>query len=402
MIVYGLLLTDPMRRPQEGWLAIDGGRIVDISEGAPQGRADVGGPNNIICPGFIDAHMHLPQIESIGCDGMELMDWLERVIYPAELRWKDESFAIQQTAMAYNRMLSAGTLGFAAFLTSHFHAYVAVVRIAHQLPLRAIVGQVMMDRHAHPALLGHALNRLASSERGRVTSSVNPRYAVACSDEMLQLASSRAASIEGGAIIHTHLAESRLEVARVRELFPDDPHYAGVYDRFGLLTPRTLLAHGVHLSDDEWNLIATRQAVVVHCPTANTFLRAGLFDLDAARQHEVRLALGSDIAAGPDIAMPRVARAMIETAKVRAMTIAPNAHVPTPAEAWHMITRGNADALGWNDAGRLEVGATADILVLEPPFDVDAHFIGRLMYTWSDSYIAHRIVAGVIRPPLAA
>ena len=180
----------------------------------------------------------------------------------------------------------------------------------------------------------------------------------------------------------------------MRQLFTNDPNYTSVYDRHGLLTDRTLLAHCLHLNDDEWRLIAQRRSVVVHCPSANTFLKSGVFDLNAIRAHDVRLALGSDIAAGPDLAMPRVARAMIEVAKMRSMTIDRNAHIPTPAEAWNLITRGNADALGWTDAGRLEMGAAADLLVLQLPFDVDEHLIGRLIYTWRDDYIALRIVAG--------
>jgi cytosine/adenosine deaminase-related metal-dependent hydrolase len=97
--------------------------------------------------------------------------------------------------------------------------------------------------------------------------------------------------------------------------------------------------------------------------------------------------------------MPRVARAMIEVAKMRAMTVAPNAHIPTPAESWTTITRGNAEALGWNDAGRLEVGAAADLLILQPPFNWDEHFIGRLIYTWHDDVIALRIVNGSLETP---
>jgi guanine deaminase len=108
----------------------------------------------------------------------------------------------------------------------------------------------------------------------------------------------------------------------------------------------------------------------------------------------VRLALGSDVAAGPDLAMPRDARQMIEVAKLRAMTVDPVAVVPTPADAWRQITRGNAEALGWADAGRLEPGAAADLLVLRAPIEIDAHLIGRLIYTWSDDYIEHRVVAG--------
>ena len=168
-----------------------------------------------------------------------------------------------------------------------------------------------------------------------------------------------------------------------------------MYDQHGLLTERTLLAHCVHMTDAQWRLIADHRSVVVHCPTANTFLAAGLFDLEAIRTHDVRLALGSDVAAGPDLAMPRVGRAMIEVAKVRAMTGA-SVHVPTPADSWELITRGNAEALGFTDGGRLAVDAAADLLVLEPPFEVDEHLIGRLVYTWQDEYIVARVVNGLL------
>ena len=248
-----------------------------------------------------------------------------------------------------------------------------------------------MDRHAPAPLLGHETAPLTNSEQRRVQLSVNPRFAICCSDEVLSRAAKCAAD---DTIIQTHLAESKMECARVSELFPDDPHYTGVYDRHGLLGERTLLAHCLHLSEEEWSIIAQRKSVIVHCPTANMFLRSGLLDLDTARKHGVRLALGSDVAAGPDFAMPRVGRAMIETAKARAMTGDGRAFVPEPADVWNLITRGNAEALGWPDAGRLEIGAAADLLVLNLPFETDEHLIGRLIYTWRDEYITHRVLDG--------
>ena len=396
MIMQGLLLIDAHQPPRPGWLLIADGRIAEIGEGEPSEKPDVVGKSGeaplLICPGFIDAHLHLPQIESIGCDGLDLFDWLDQVIYPAEMKWLDEDWALRQIEIAYARLLRAGTFGFAAFLTSHFHGYIHVVRTGQRLPLRAIVGQVLMDRNAPPPLFTKELARIASSQRSRVNASVNPRFAPACTDELLAIATSR---MTESSLLHTHLAESQRECELVRKLFPSDASYTTVYDRHGLLTPRTLLAHCVHLSNDEWQLIAKRQTVAVHCPTANTFLQSGLFDLGAARRHGVRVALGSDIAAGPDIAMPRVARAMIETAKIRAMTIDPNATIPAPADVWQLITRGNADALGWSDAGRIEIGASADLLALHLPEDYfDQHLIGRLLYTWRDDFISHRIVAG--------
>src|SRR5690349_7365974 len=127
MIIHGWLLTPPFRQPAEGWLRIEAGRIAEVREGSPRDKPDLGDGHSIICPGFIDAHLHLPQIDSIGCDGMDLLDWLDHVIFPAEIRWKDESFCAAQVRSAYRRLLSAGTLGYAGFLTSHFHGYVHTV-----------------------------------------------------------------------------------------------------------------------------------------------------------------------------------------------------------------------------------------------------------------------------------
>ncbi|MCH8342993.1 MAG: amidohydrolase family protein [Planctomycetes bacterium] len=396
MILQGRLLINPHHTPQLGWVRIEDRQIAELGRGNPPETPVAGDADSLICPGFIDAHIHLPQIDAVGCDppcGGGLLEWLDRIVFPAEMRWQDADVAQEQAGIAYRRMLRAGTLGYAGFLTSHFHSVTSVIRAGHRLPLRAIAGQVLMDRGAAEPLLHHRLARLANSKRGRIAISVNPRFAVGCSDELLSVAKARASD---EAFVQTHLAESQHECELVAELFPNDPHYTGVYDRHGLLTDRTLLAHCVHLADVEWRLIAQRRSVVVHCPTANTFLQSGLFNLDAAREHGVRLALGSDVAAGPDLAMPRVARAMIEVAKMQAMTRQAGAkpHVPNPAEVWDLITRGNADALSWSDSGRLEVGAAADLLVLRVGFDLDDYLIGRLIYTWRDEYITHRVVDG--------
>lgn len=404
MICQGRLLIDPTATPEPGWLRIDmrSGTIAELGEGNPPERADAGDEKTIISPGFYDAHTHLPQFDAIGFDGMDLLDWLERVIFPAEMRCADFDVARRGCEAAISRMVSAGTLGCAAYLTSHSHSYDALCDAVNNVPMRMKAGVVLMDRNAPDGLINQVRPNYAapmnSSNGKSVDPSINPRFAVSCSDDVLKWCGEQARQFPD-LYIQTHLAESARECAAVDALFPDDENYTAVYDRHGLLTPRTLLAHCVHLSDDEWQLIALRKSVVVHCPGANTFLQSGVFDYDAAREHGVRLALGSDVAAGPDIAMPRVARAMIETAKLRRMTNAPDGYVPTPAEVWNIITRGNAELLGWNDCGRLEVGASADFLMIKTPFRVNEQLVSRLIFTWRDSYITHRIVNG---KPLAA
>ncbi|TVQ59174.1 MAG: hypothetical protein EA379_11805 [Phycisphaerales bacterium] len=424
VLIQGRLLTDPASPPSPGWVRTEGGRIAEVGEGAPprSERPDVGGPDAIISPAFVDAHLHIPQFDSVGCDGMPLLEWLHRVVFPAETWWGVGGHA-NITTGAIRRLVRQGTFAFAGYLTSHAEASRAAIGMLERSGLRCAVGRVAMDREApeeltredrwrasqrptpSPVLEPHGFGRSGGSVAsgggagGRVEASANPRFAIACSEELLAeigwLARERPSLV-----VQTHLAESRDECARVRELFPDDAHYTGVYDRFGLLRARTILAHCCHLAPEEWALIAERGAVIAHCPGANVFLRAGLFDLNAARDHGVRIALGSDVAAGPDVAMPRVARAMIEVAKSRAMCVRDDAVVPTPAEAWEAITRGNADALGWADAGRIEPGASADLLALRVPETWrDENLIGRLLYNWDDSLIAARVLAGRIVDP---
>jgi guanine deaminase len=418
MVVQGRLLVDPSRTPEPGWIRVEGGRISEVGFGdLPRGLGPptLGGAGRIISPAFIDAHMHVPQIDSVGCDGMPLLEWLERVVFPAEAWW-GRGAAGRDVRTTVRRLAEQGTVGAAVYLTSDGEASAEALGLLARTPMRWIAGRVAMDRGGPEGLTAEDRRRAAMrpvpsvvaaapSLAGRVVVSANPRFAISCSDELLAevgWAVKERAGDGGGLFVQTHLSESREEVAEVRRLFPGDDSYARVYDRFGLLGPRTLLAHCVHLSAEEWRLIAERGCVVVHCPTANIFLKAGLFNWDAALEHSARVALGSDIAGGPDVAMPRVARAFIETAKVRALTgeSARTVRIPTPAEAWNLITRGNADALGWRDGGRLEVGAAADLLVLRTPETwLDEHIVGRLIYNWSAELIESRVFAGRVADP---
>jgi guanine deaminase len=398
MIIQGRLLLDPSATPEPGWICVEGDRITRVEAGDPPAKPDFGGQDDLISPAFIDAHIHLPQVTSIGYDGMELLDWLQRVIFPAEMRWHDERPARGDMVNAMLRMAHAGTCGFASYLTAHATGvHLAEKHDAWLHGMRGIVGQVLMDRNAPAELTGHEpINPVTCKPVPSVELSINPRFAVSCTPELLARSSELAACAGNARVIQTHLAESVAECELIAKLFPDAPHYTGAYDSFGLLTPRTLLAHCVHLSDAERELIAARRSVVVHCPTANTFLRAGMFDLSAALEFGLRLALGTDVAAGPDFAMPRVARAMIEVAKLRAVAASRASHIPTPADAWAMITRGNAQALGWSDTGRLEAGCRADLLVIRVPGEMDEHLLGRLIYNWDDALIATRIFGGLV------
>lgn len=493
MIVAGwLLLTDCDRhaRLAEGWLRLADGRIAELQAGPCPHTPDLGGDDYLITPGFIDAHLHLPQFDSIGVEGLPLLEWLDRAVFPAEARWEDEAYAAETTDRVVRQLLSFGTTSFCAYATVHHAAAVAALDVVAGYKLRACVGQVLMDVHAPeqlvrpvqqlldetaellrrfpPSPLPLGEGRLRGSATGctvRVEAAVTPRFAVSCSAELLRGAASLAHP--AGAIIQTHLAETLAECDLVRQLH-NATAYTDVYEATGLLTPRTILGHGIHLAPEERRTLVERQSIIAHCPTANLFLCSGLMPRAQWLREGVRLTLGSDIGAGPERSMIRAARAMLDTAKHLSMedslrqppalpggraagrpgddillhhaapanrthrwgamgprvvgdgtpdaakpatTIGTCAtavsavenergdsggDLPTAAEAWWQITRGNADTLGWTDVGRLEIGAAADLLIIRP--DIAWHMhpdpLALLLYAWDDRWLKQTLILG--------
>jgi guanine deaminase len=429
MLVSGWLMlphSSGRVRLSRGWLMIEGGVIEALGEGPAPGTADLGGDDAVITPGFVDAHLHLPQFDSIGQDGLPLLKWLETVIFPAEMRWSDPAYAASMTRRVIERLIRAGTTSIAAYATVHHEGSLAAAEELSRSGLRAIVGQVLMDQHApaelcRPAarLINEAaayIDRVEAMKNPRLLASVNPRFAISCSRELLlgagELVQSR------GVHMQTHLGETTDECELAVRLHPwafDDAGRAGeeggytrIYEAAGLLSEKSLLAHGIYLSAQERSIVRGSGCVVAHCPTANTFLQSGIMPRREYVRSGIITAVGSDVAGGPDVSMPRVARAMIDSAKTLAGPAAlrrgsadgreDDARIPTPARAWWQITRGNAEALGLMNAGHLKVGAEADVLVVKPGEASRWHEtpdpLGTLLYAWDDRWLSATVVGG--------
>mgnify|MGYP000865994739 CR=1 FL=1 len=402
-----LMLPAPESRVRlaSGTIKVLNGRISDMQEGDPHPSPDLGGEHALILPGFVDAHMHLPQFDSIGVDGMTLLDWLDRAIFPAEAAWADPDHAESVATRAARSLLSFGTTAICAYATVHHEGARRAIRSIAQSGMRAMIGQVLMDRNAPPDLCRPAkmliaeaasltdwTGTLAVSERARVEHSINPRFAVSCTPELLAGTGELVTRL--GAPMQTHLSESRAECELIAKLF-GGRSYTGVYADAGLLGPRSILAHGIWLNDAEGATLASTRSIVAHCPTANTFLQSGDCNVASLRRAGVPIAIGSDIAGGNERSMVRVARAMIETAK-RVRLASGNGDVPSPAEAWWSITGGNANAIGWSSTSRLAPGAEADILIVKPniPWMRSPDPLGTLLYAWDDRWIESTLVRG--------
>lgn len=321
-------------------------------------------PGHLLTPGFVDAHVHFPQTDMIGAPGGPLLDWLERSTFPAERAFADLAHA-RETAEAFlDELLRNGTTTAMVFGSVHREATAALFEAALARNLRLIAGKSMMD--LGPEGLNEtceggqadteALIR-AWGARGRLGYAVTPRFALSSSDA--QLASAGVLLARHDHVwMQTHLAENPRELALVAERFPDRD-YLAVYDRFGLVGPRSVFAHCLHMTDRSLHRMAQAGAAIAHCPSSNLFLGSGLFDLARADAHGVKTALGSDVGAGTSFSIPRTAGLALQVAQLRGATL-------DPLRAFYLATLGGARALGLDDRiGGFGTGREADFVALD-------------------------------------
>ncbi|MFV8816319.1 guanine deaminase [Haliea sp. E17] len=324
----------------------------------------------LIVPGFIDTHVHAPQLGIIGSYGEQLMAWLERYTFPAESRFADEDFAAAAMAEFLDELLRHGTTSALVFSTSHEAATNLLFTAARERGMRLVAGKVLMDRNAPAALLDTALGGEAASQRlirrwhgtGRLAYAVTPRFSITSTEDQLA-AAGRLLRDHPGVYLQTHLAENPGEIAAVGELFPDALHYLDTYDRHGLCGERSFFAHCVHLQEAERERLAATGSRVSLCPSSNMFLGSGLYDWAQLQRDGVCISLGSDVGAGTSLSMLRTLGDAYRVCQLQGMSL-------SPMDGFYALTLGNARALGLEgQVGSLGVGSEADFLVLDSAGD---------------------------------
>lgn len=322
-----------------------------------------------LLPGFVDCHVHLPQLAVIGSMGLSLLDWLEQRTFPEELRFADSGYALQAARDLLLALVRNGTTSALVFGAHQVSAMELFFAEAEQSGLRITAGLVLGDTGL-PAGLTTTPERAEAESlelarrwhgRGRLRYAVTPRFSVTATAELLA-ACGRLLQQIGGAFFTTHLNEMPGEIEVVRERFPDSADYLDTYGRHGLVGPRSVFAHNVHPTASELERLAAGGAGVCHCPTSNLFLGSGLFPFAQHLQAGVRLALGSDVGAGTDYSLLNEAL----HAHMHQMN-RPDGQLLTPAQLLHLATRSGALALGLADCGSLEPGMSFDAVFLRPP-----------------------------------
>jgi guanine deaminase len=322
----------------------------------------------LISAGFVDTHVHYPQLEVIGAFGTQLLDWLTRYTFPAEAKFSDEAYAASVAELFLREVLRAGTTTACVFCTVHPQSVDAFFAASERFNTRMIAGKVMMDRHAPPEVCDTAESAYADSKalierwhgRGRQLYAITPRFAPTSSDAQLE-AAGRLWAEHPGTYVHSHLSEDRAEISWVERLFPAADHYLHVYERAGLTGPRAIFAHGIHLSEHEMGRCHHSGTALAHCPTSNLFLGSGLFRLFDAKKADrpVRVGLGTDVGGGTSLSQLVT---LNEAYKVAAM----NGTKLTALQAFYLATRGGAEALRLEGTiGSVEPGCEADLVVLD-------------------------------------
>jgi guanine deaminase len=374
------VIADPFYAPEsecwryipDGLLVVEDGKIkalgnyVDL-DAQYAGIPIIEHPNHLIVPGFIDTHIHFPQTEMLAAYGEQLLEWLSTYTFPTERKFSDRNYAQKIAGIFLDELLRNGTTTALVFTAVFPQSTDAFFEEAQRRNLRMIAGKVMMDRHAPDFLTDTAPSSYQETKqliekwhkRDRLLYAVTPRFAITSSPEQLAYAGQLLQEYPD-VYMHTHLSENVKEVVSVADLFPDSAGYLDVYDQAGLVGERSIFAHGVQLTDAEFQRLAKAKAAIAFCPTSNLFLGSGLFKIEQAKSQEtpVKVGLGTDVGAGTSFSILHTAGAAYQVAQLRSQKL-------STIQALFLATLGGARALNLEDKlGNFEIGKEADFVAL--------------------------------------
>ena len=347
---------------------VDGGRIRAVGNAKtlrtthPQARVTDYG-KALISAGFVDAHVHYPQTAIIASWGKRLIDWLNQYTFPEEMRFADPAYAAEVATRYFDLALAHGTTSMCSYATIHPASVDAFFDQAQARGLRAFAGKTCMDRNAPEGLRDTAQSAYDDSkalltkwhEKDRLSYVITPRFSPTSTPE--QLAAMGALWREHpDCLMQTHLSEQTDEIAWVKDLFPQSRDYLDTYEAQGLLREGAVYGHAIHLTAREKARLAEAGASVVHCPTSNTFIGSGLFDMGLTQS--LRVGLATDTGGGSSFSMLRTMAAAYEVAQLRGQAL-------HPAQLWWLATQGSARALrAEHQIGNIALGHEADLVVV--------------------------------------
>jgi len=360
------------RHSSRGAVLVDGGLIRAVGEADDLRRrhpyaevTDCG--DRLLSAGFIDAHAHYPQTAIIASWGKRLIDWLNAYTFPEEMRFSDPAYATEIAGRYLDFLIARGTTSVCSYCTIHPESVEAFFSQAQARGLRAFAGKTCMDRDTAPTGLRDTAQsayddskRLLAKWHGvdRLSYVITPRFSPTSTPEQLSALGALWAE-NPSCLMQTHLSEQTDEITWVKSLYPDARDYLDTYEAYGLLGAGGLYGHAIYLEPRERDRLREVGASLIHCPTSNTFIGSGLFDMDGLARGGHRIGLATDTGGGSSFSMFRTMAAAYEVAQLRHRAL-------HPAELWWLATQGSARALRADDRiGNLAPGMEADIVAID-------------------------------------
>ncbi len=370
-------------------ISLDAGKIINIqpyreSEGAWEDHRHL-----IALPGLIDLHVHLSQYRIRGLYQPALLPWLQKTVFPQEAKSQEPGFAAQLSRDFYNELIRKGTTYSVIYTAPYHQAAEIAFEVAAYMGIRAKIGMTLMDMNAPDEMLhstdyalSHSIRLFEKWQNPFLGYIFTPRFAPTCSEELMRKVGEYASG--HNAFIQTHLSENPQEIKWVKDIFGKST-YTEVYRDFGLLGPRSILGHAIHLSDDELKILKDHDAAIAHCPDSNFYLKSGEFPLRRIADHGLRFGIGSDVGAGTTLNMLYHAKQM---------NYRQSQDPVMAAEMLYRITLGSAKILDLDQRiGSLDIGKDADIVFFEPPqgFDISRQSLEQ-MFFMSDDFTVRRVL----------
>jgi guanine deaminase len=325
------------------------------------------GSDQYLLPGLVDLHVHAPQWPQLGkALDLPLEQWLQAYTFPLEARYADPAYAQTVYESLVHGLLANGTTTALYFGTIHLPATQILADICLRRSQRALIGRVAMDDPEQcPAYYRDASAAVAEAETrafisyvqsmpgnqaGLIKPVITPRFIPSCSDELLSRLGALAR--ETGCHVQTHCSESDWEHRFVLDRCGRTDTAA--LDGFGLLSRRTILAHGNFVGDDAIALIRTRGSGIAHCPLSNVYFSDAVFPLRKILQQGVHVGLGTDIAGGASpsildnarhaVIASRLLESGVDSAQERGQRGRPDSRIDAITAFW-LATAGGGIAL---------------------------------------------------------
>lgn len=320
----------------------------------------------LLMSGFIDAHAHYPQTPIIASWGKRLIDWLNTYTFPEEEKYGNLKYAEKVAELYLNFLLSNGTTSVSTYCTTHPESVDAIFSAAQKRNMCLVAGKNAMDRNAPKALLDTPQSAYDESKKlihkwhrtGRLRYAITPRFSPTSSPEQLSMLGKLWTEYPD-CLMQTHLSEQVDEIEWVKSLFPNTRDYLDTYEQFGLLGANAIFGHAIHLKKREIDRLKDVGAGVVHCPTSNTFIGSGLFDMEHLQKQRIPIGLATDTGGGSSFSMFRTMASCYEIAQLRNNAL-------HPAQLLWLATMGSAKTLHLEkEIGNLKVGYIADVIAID-------------------------------------